>query len=93
MVQELSKQEKERLSFETCICCKNRSIKWLQWNVVARYGKWFANARDITEIKEVEKIRNYIATVVKQSNDAVYIHDQEGEIKAIWHIPAAAQTH
>jgi PAS domain S-box-containing protein len=80
MVQELSKQDKERLSFETRIYCKNRSIKWLQWNVVARYGKWFVNARDITEIKEVEKIRNYIATVVKQSNDAVYIHDQEGEI-------------
>ena len=63
MVQELSKQEKERLSFETRIYCKNRSIKWLQWNVVARYGKWFVNARDITEIKEVEKIRNYIATL------------------------------
>lgn len=80
MVHELSKQDKERLSFETRIYCKDRSIKWLQWNVVARYGKWFVNARDITEIKEVEKIRNYIATVVKQSNDAIYIHDREGKI-------------
>lgn len=80
MVQELSKQDKERLSFETRIYCSDRSIKWLQWNVVARYGKWFVNARDITEVKEVEKIRNYITTVVKQSNDAVYIHDGEGKI-------------
>ena len=80
MVQELCKQDKERLSFETRIYCRDRSIKWLQWNVVARYGKWFVNARDITEVKEVEKIRNYITTVVKQSNDAVYIHDQEGKI-------------
>lgn len=79
-IQALSKQSKERLSFETRIYCKNRSIKWLQWNVVARYGKWFVNARDMTEIKEVEKIRNYITTVVKQSNDAVYIHDEEGKI-------------
>lgn len=79
-IQELSKQSKERMSFETRIYCKDRSIKWLQWNVVARYGKWFVNARDMTEIKEVEKIRNYITTVVKQSNDAVYIHDEEGKI-------------
>ncbi len=80
MVNRLSKQVKERLSFETRIYCKNRSIKWLQWNVMVKYGKWFVNARDITEIKQVEKIRNYLATVVKQSNDAVYIHDHEGKI-------------
>lgn len=87
MVQELSKQDKERLSFETRIYCSDRSIKWLQWNVVARYGKWFVNARDITEVKEVEKIRNYITTVVKQSNDAVYIHDEEGKIIS-WNLGA-----
>jgi PAS domain S-box-containing protein len=80
MVQQLKKKEKERLSFETRIYCKDRSIKWLQWNVVVKYEKWFVNARDITEIKEVEKIRNYLATVVKQSGDAIYIHDTEGKI-------------
>lgn len=80
IVQKLSKQPKEQLSFETRIYCKDRSIKWLQWNIVVKYGKWFANARDITEIKQVEKIRNYISTVVKQSNDAIYIHDDEGKI-------------
>jgi PAS domain S-box-containing protein len=80
VVQKLSKQPKEQLSFETRIYCKDRSIKWLQWNIVVKYGKWFANARDITEIKQVEKIRNYVATVVKQSNDAIYIHDDEGKI-------------
>jgi PAS domain S-box-containing protein len=82
MVQLLKKKEKERLSFETRIYCKDRSIKWLQWNVVVKYEKWFVNARDITEIKEVEKIRNYLATVVKQSGDAIYIHDTEGKIMA-----------
>ncbi len=80
IVQKLSKQSKERLSFETRIYCKDRSIKWLQWNVVVKYNKWFVNARDITEIKQVERIRNYLATVVKQSNDAIYIHDKEGKI-------------
>ncbi len=80
LVQKLSKTTKEQLSFETRIYCKDRSIKWLLWNIVVKYGKWFANARDVTEMKQVEKIRNYVATVVKQSSDAVYIHDDEGKI-------------
>jgi PAS domain S-box-containing protein len=71
---------KDRISFETRIHCKDRSIKWLQWKVVIKDGKWFVNARDITEVKQVEKVRNYLATVVKQSNDAIYIHDHEGKI-------------
>lgn len=79
-VKKLSQQDKEKLSFETRIYCKNRSIKWLHWNVTVRYGKWFVNARDITELRQVERIRNYLATVVKQSNDAIYIHDHEGKI-------------
>jgi PAS domain S-box-containing protein len=74
------KQERDRISFETRIYCKDRSIKWLQWKVVIKDGKWFVNARDITEVKQVEKVRNYLATVVKQSNDAIYIHDHEGRI-------------
>jgi PAS domain S-box-containing protein len=79
-LQELAKQPKDRLSFETRVYCKDRSVKWLQWKVVANEGKWFVNIRDITEVKQVEKIRNYLATVVKQSNDAIYIHDAEGKI-------------
>ena len=72
--------DKEKLSFETRIYCKNRTIKWLDLNVVVKHNKWFVNARDITEIKQVERIRNYLATVVKQSNDSIYIHDHEGRI-------------
>lgn len=80
IIEKLAGKNESHLSFETRIYCKDRSIKWLQWNVVSEFGKWFANARDITEIKEVEKIRNYLATVVQQSNDAIYIHDHEGKI-------------
>ena len=79
-MQKLAGQTKERLSFETRIYCKDRTVKWLQWKVVVKTGKWFVNARDITEVKQVERIRNYLATVVKQSNDAIYIHDHEGKI-------------
>lgn len=80
LIGELTKQKKERLSFETRIYCKDRSIKWLHWKIVVKDEKWLVNARDITEVKEVEKIRNYLATVVKQSNDAIYIHNNEGKI-------------
>lgn len=79
-IQKLKETGNEKLSFETRIYCKNRTIKWLDWHVVVKARKWFINARDITEIKQVEKIRNYLATVVKQSNDSIYIHDHEGRI-------------
>lgn len=79
-IEELAASARDRLAFETRIYCKNRTTKWLHWNVVVKDDKWFVNARDITEIKEVERIRNYLATVVKQSSDAIYIHDHEGRI-------------
>ena len=80
LIQNLVKSAKEKLSFETRIYGKDRNIRWLHWHVVVRASKWFINARDITEIKEVERIRNYVATTVKQSHDAIYIHNHEGRI-------------
>jgi PAS domain S-box-containing protein len=80
LLKSLTDSAKENLSFETKIYCKDRSAKWLHWNVVVKDEKWFINARDITEAKEVERIRMYLATVVKQSADAIYIHNDEGRI-------------
>jgi PAS domain S-box-containing protein len=80
LVQNLVKDTKERFSVETRVYCKDRSIKWLLWHVVVRGGKWFINARDITEIKHIERIRSYLATTVKQSPDAIYIYNHEGNI-------------
>jgi len=79
-VKKLAKGKKERFSFEGQIYTANRKIKWLHWNVVSRNGLWFANARDITEAKEVEEVKNYLAAVVKQSNDAIYLHHPDGDI-------------
>ncbi len=79
-IQKLGKTVKEKFSFETQIYSKKRSIKWLHWNIVNKGGLWFANARDITEIKEVEEIKNYLAAVVRQSNDAIYLHNTDGKI-------------
>lgn len=73
-------ETREKFSFETQLFTKKRSIKWFHWNIVHKNGLWFANARDITEAKEVEEIKNYLATVVKQSHDAIYLHNPEGRI-------------
>ena len=80
MIKELKTSDREKISFETRVYCKDRSIKWLQWNVVNKDKKWFINARDITLVKQVEKIRDYLSTIVKQSNDAIYIHDDNGQL-------------
>jgi PAS domain S-box-containing protein len=69
-----------QLSFDIRLRSKEGAIKWLSWKVVVKEGKWYVNARDITDIKEAERIRNYLATVVKQSSDAIYIHDEAGRI-------------
>jgi len=54
-VQELSKTKKNLLSFETPIYCKERTLKWLQWKVVVKAGKWFVNARDISIQKKADE--------------------------------------
>lgn len=79
-IQKLCKRKESNLAFETQIYSKKRNIKWFDWKIVNKGGLWFANARDITDIKEVEEIKNYLATVVKQSEDAIYLHNPEGRI-------------
>jgi PAS domain S-box-containing protein len=79
-LKQLIEKRQDVLSFETRIQCKNGTAKWLNCNVVVKNKKWYINARDITVIRQVERIRNYLATVVKQSNDSIYIYDQEGTI-------------
>jgi len=79
-IEKLRHENKERFSFETRVYSKDREIKWLSWNIVNKNGLWFANARDITGIKEAEEIKNYLSIVVRQSEDAIYLHDHEGKI-------------
>ncbi len=78
---------KEHISFETRVICKDQSSKWLDWNIIIKYGKWFFNARDITAAKETEKIKDFLGELVRHSNNAVYIHDEEGKIIS-WNIGA-----
>jgi PAS domain S-box-containing protein len=58
LLNRLTRQEKEQLSFETSVYCKDKSVKCLDWKIVIKDGRWFVNARDVTEIKKVhEQIR------------------------------------
>ncbi|HEV9038227.1 MAG TPA: PAS domain S-box protein [Puia sp.] len=79
-VQSLTKENSERFNFETRVWTKNRAIRLLHWRVVRRDGRWFAGARDVTGTKEAEEIKHYLATVVKQSDEAIYLHDADGRI-------------
>jgi len=79
-VQAFGKDTREKFSFETRVWTKSRAVRLLQWQVVRRNGRWFAGARDVTGVKEAEEIKHYLATVVKQSDEAVYLHDAEGRI-------------
>jgi PAS domain S-box-containing protein len=79
-IQKLSRHTKERFSFETQVYTKKHAIKWFHWKIVNKNGLWFSNARDITETKEVEEIKNYLTAVVKQSNDAIYLLNPQGSI-------------
>ncbi|HEY1025189.1 MAG TPA: PAS domain S-box protein, partial [Sphingobacteriaceae bacterium] len=80
LVKKVAKGIQENIVFETQLYTRGRSLKWFQWNIIHRNGLWFANARDITEAREVQEIRNYLAAVVKQSHDAIYLHNTEGRI-------------
>ncbi len=79
-IQQLSRENQEHFSFETDIWVKDRSTRLLSWNVISRNGQWFAGARDITGAREAEEIKNCLAAVVRQSNDAIYLHDADGGI-------------
>lgn len=72
--------QQDRFWIETKSYTKNNGVKWLHWNIVSKNDKWFFNARDTTEIRKVEIIRNSLATIVKQSRDATYIHNSNGVI-------------
>ena len=80
LIQKRNLLEGGNFTFETAIYTKTRTIKWLMWDIAIKDGKWLANAKDITNERDVEEIKTYLSTVVRQSNDAIYLHDEAGKI-------------
>lgn len=54
-VKELVGKKQERFSFETRVYDKNKQLRWLQWRVVLKEGKWFVNARDVSNEKQADE--------------------------------------
>lgn len=79
-VEKLRYETREHFSFETRIYTSKKSIKWLKWEIYNKNGVWYTNAKDITEAKEGAELKNYLSIVVKQSNEAIYLHNLEGQI-------------
>jgi PAS domain S-box-containing protein len=80
LIEKYARSDRDSFSFEIQMYKKDRSLIWVHWNVKVIGSKWYFNARDITRIKRVERIRKYLATVVKRSSNAVYLCDREGKI-------------
>ena len=69
-IHQLKKSNSTTLFFETKILCKDQSYKWLQWNIIVKAGKWFSNARDITDRKirdeEIGRLNHDLKENIKQ---------------------------
>jgi PAS domain S-box-containing protein len=54
-VQQLSKEVHDMFSFEASMHTREGEERYFSWNIVYKYGQWFANGRDITNQKKAEK--------------------------------------
>jgi PAS domain S-box-containing protein len=54
-VQQLSKEIHDMFSFEACMHTREGEERCFSWNIVYKYGQWFANGRDITNQQKAEK--------------------------------------
>lgn len=54
-VQQLSKEVKDMFSFEASMHTSEGEVRCFSWNIVYKYGQWFASGRDITDKQNAEK--------------------------------------
>src|SRR5688572_28167254 len=54
-VRQLGKEMKDMFSFEACMLTRDGVERFFSWNIVYKYGLWFANGRDITQQQKAEK--------------------------------------
>ncbi|MES2730837.1 MAG: response regulator [Bacteroidota bacterium] len=66
-------QGREVCEFETRFICKDGSLKWLSWNTIAKEGKCYANARDITRRRETEEKLNESKQMLIDSQDIAHV--------------------
>lgn len=84
-----SRQGMQGAALDTEVCCNDAGCKWLQWKIVAKYGKLFLNARDITEIKHLnEQLREKVAELIASNSELESFsysvsHDLRAPLRAI----------
>jgi PAS domain S-box-containing protein len=54
-VKQLGNGDREMFSFVASMLTRNKEIRCFSWNIVYKYGLWFANGRDITQQQQAEK--------------------------------------
>lgn len=69
----------DRFSFENEVICKNRTKKWLHWKVRTREGRWFINARDITENKIANEKIGLLNEELQKNNEQLGMANRELE--------------
>lgn len=58
MITNSAENNLEVVEFENRVICSDGSLRWVRWNAIAEGGKWFGDARDITESKRLESMLN-----------------------------------
>jgi PAS domain S-box-containing protein len=54
-VKQQSRETRDMFSFEACMLTRDGQVRCFSWNIVFKYGLWFANGRDITNQQQAEK--------------------------------------
>jgi PAS domain S-box-containing protein len=54
-VTQLRNDQREYFSFEARMFTKNKELRWYSWNIVHKYGFWFANGRDMTRQRKADE--------------------------------------
>jgi PAS domain S-box-containing protein len=78
-IENLRRSRKDTLSFETRMYCKDRSSKWLQWNIAVKGSKWFCNARDITDRKLADEEIKHLNQNLKENVQQLEMANRELE--------------
>ena len=61
------RQGQAQLGFENRYRCSDDSYRWLSWNAVLRDGLIYATIRDVTEIREQERLTRALEEQLRQS--------------------------
>lgn len=78
-VQLLSKEIRDQFSFEARIVTRDGEERYFSWNIIHKYGLWFANGRDITSQQNAEIEIKQLNTELQQNVAQLELTNKELE--------------